>query len=57
MAFYIAKGLEVAGLAGVAGGLFVGLTRHDAMMTELGFAALGAALFYAGRLIESRQQR
>ena len=56
MAFYIAKGLQLAGLIGVGGGLLVGLTQGDAMARELGLAALGAALFYAGRFIESRVQ-
>jgi len=55
MVFYIAKGLQLAGLIGVAGALYVGLTQGDAMTKELGLAALGAAFFYAGRLIETRQ--
>ena len=56
MVFYVAKGLQLAGLIGVGGALYVGLLRGDAMTKELGLAALGAAFFYAGRLIEARQQ-
>ena len=56
MAFYVAKGLQLAGLIGVGGALYVGLMQGDAMAKELGLAALGAAFFYAGRLIESRQR-
>jgi hypothetical protein len=54
MGFYIAKGLQLSGLAAVGFGLFVGMTEGDALMRELGIAALGAGLFYAGRLIETR---
>jgi len=53
--FYVAKGLQVAGLVGVGVALYVGLTEGDAMAKELGFAVLGMAFFYAGRMIEPRQ--
>ena len=56
MSFYVAKGLQMAGLVGVGIGLYVGVTQGDAIMRELGLAVLGAALFYAGRLIETRAQ-
>ena len=54
MLFYIAKGLQLAGLVGVGGALYVGLTEGDSMMRELRLAALWTACFYAGRFIESR---
>jgi hypothetical protein len=56
MVFYVAKGLQLAGLIGVAGALYIGLMQGDAMVKELRLAALGAAFFYAGRLIETRQR-
>ena len=56
MSFYVAKGLQLSGLVGVGVGLYVGLIQGDAIMRELGLAALGAAVFYAGRLIEARAQ-
>lgn len=56
MSFYVAKGLQLAGLVGVGVGLYVGLTQGDALMRELRLAAFGAAVFYAGRLIETRAQ-
>lgn len=55
MVFYVAKGLQVAGLVGVGVALYVGLIEGGAMMKEVGIAVTGAALFYAGRLIEPPQ--
>jgi hypothetical protein len=57
MAFYVGKALQVAGLLGVGIALFVGLVHGDAsgaMTREIGGAALGFALFWAGRMIELR---
>lgn len=54
MLFYVAKGLQLAGLIGATAALWVGMTQSDAMAREIGLAALSMALFYAGRLIETR---
>ena len=57
MAFYIGKGLQVAGLVGVGLALAIGLANgeaHGAMMREIGGATLGLLIFWAGRMIESR---
>ena len=54
--FYVAKGFQIAGLIGVGAALYVGVTRGDAMMREIGFAVLGMAFFYTGRLVESWQR-
>ncbi|MFP6600608.1 MAG: hypothetical protein VB852_09265 [Deltaproteobacteria bacterium] len=54
MAFYVGKGLQVAGLVGVAWALYLGLARVDAIIDELVTALGGAALFYGGRFIEAR---
>ena len=53
MFFYVAKGLQLAGLLGVAGALIIGFSVENAMLRELGWACGGIALFYAGRLLES----
>ena len=55
--FYVGKALQLAGLLGVGIALFVGLTQGEArgaMMREIGGAAFGFLLFWAGRMIESR---
>ena len=52
MMFYVAKGLQIAGLIGVGFALVVGLTNSDAIVQELVMAVVGMALFYTGRLIE-----
>jgi hypothetical protein len=57
MVFYIGKALQVAGLVGVGVALFIGLTHGEtsgAMTREIGGAAFGFMLFWAGRVIESR---
>jgi hypothetical protein len=57
MIFYVAKAFQLAGLVAVALALFAGFAHGDsrgAMTRELGGAALGVGLFWAGRTIESR---
>ncbi len=54
MEFYFARGLQVAGLCVVGFGLVAGITGAVTLFRELGLAASGAGLFYAGRLIEGR---
>lgn len=57
MAFYVGKGLQIAGLLAVAGALYIGLTRADALFDEILAALAGAALFYSGRLVEGQSSR
>jgi hypothetical protein len=54
MAFYVAKGLQIAGLVGMPLALYVGFSQEGSMARELGLAALCAGTFYVGYLIESR---
>jgi hypothetical protein len=54
--FYVGKALQVVGLLGVGVALFSGIAGESrgAMALEIGGAALGFVVFWAGRLIESR---
>ena len=52
MGFYVAKGLQLAGLCGIGLALYVGINQ-EALSREIFLAALSAALFYTGRRIES----
>lgn len=52
MAFYVAKGLQLAGLTGIGLALWVGVTQAD-LARELFIAALSLGCFYAGRRLES----
>lgn len=54
MLFYVAKGLQLAGLIGGPVALYVGMTQADGMAREIGLALLSMLLFYTGRLIETR---
>ena len=54
MLFYVAKGLQLAGLVGGPAALYVGMTEADGMAREIGLAVLSMVLFYTGRLIETR---
>lgn len=51
MAFYIAKGLQLAGLTGIGLALWVGVTEAD-LGRELFIAALSSLCFYGGRRLE-----
>ena len=57
MFLYIGKALQLAGLIAVGIALFAGVTGGEmrgAMMREMVGAAIGCAVFWAGRMIESR---
>ncbi len=51
MSFYLGKGMQIAGLAGAALALYVGMT--GSMARELLLAGLAVMVFYAGRRLES----
>jgi len=54
MTFYVAKGLQLAGLLGMPLALYVGVSHEAGMLRELSLAMLAALVFYAGRLLEGR---
>ncbi len=51
MVFYIAKGLQLAGLFGIGLALWVGVAEAS-LSRELFIAALSLGCFYAGRHLE-----
>jgi hypothetical protein len=54
MVYYAAKTLQLAGLAAVGAALMIGLTKENGFVQEIGIAAFGLGIFYAGRMIEPR---
>lgn len=54
MTFYVAKGLQLAGLMGMPVALYAGVTQESGMMKELALATAAALVFYAGRMLEGR---
>ena len=54
MSFYVAKGLQLAGLIGMPLALYAGVTQESGMVRELVLAAVAVLLFYAGRSLEAR---
>lgn len=54
MAFYVAKGLQVAGLVGMPVALYAGFSQDAGMMRELLLASVAVVMFYAGRMLETR---
>jgi hypothetical protein len=54
MSFYVAKGLQLAGLMGMPLALYAGVTQESGMMKELGLATVAALVFYVGRTLEGR---
>jgi hypothetical protein len=54
MVFYVAKGLQLAGLIGMPLALYAGITQESGMMRELGLATVAVLMFYAGRSLEAR---
>ena len=52
MTFYVAKGLQLAGLLGMPLAIYVGVSHEAGMLRELSVAMLAALVFYAGRLLE-----
>jgi len=51
--WYVAKGLQVIGLAQVLIGLFIGISQDD-LALELKIALIGVGIFGVGRFLEKR---
>jgi hypothetical protein len=51
---YLAKGLQLFGMANLMVGLYIGLTDESGMWTELYLLGIGSLLFLLGRLLEGR---
>lgn len=54
--WYIAKALQLIGLVQVLWGLFIGISQDD-LRLELKIAIIGAVIFVAGRLLESKSPK
>ena len=52
MVFYVAKTIQAIGLAGVTYAFVIGVTQDHSMGRELKLMGIGAAIFYAARLLE-----
>ncbi|MFI5365331.1 MAG: hypothetical protein ACHQ4J_06875 [Candidatus Binatia bacterium] len=52
--FYLAKLIQALGFADVTYALFVGFTEEHGMGREMELMIIGAAIFYAGRLLERK---
>ena len=48
---YIAKGLQLFGMANLMVGLYIGLTDERGMWTELYLLGIGSAIFVLGWLV------
>ena len=55
MRYAFARFLQVLGLATVPLGLYVGISESNVRL-ELIYLGIGAALFYAGRLLQGKNQ-
>jgi hypothetical protein len=51
---YLAKGLQLFGMANLMVGLYIGLTDERGMWTELYLLGIGSVLFLLGKLLEGR---
>jgi len=51
--WYIAKGLQIIGLAQVLIGLYIGFSQND-LGAELKIAMIGVAIFGVARLLEKK---
>jgi hypothetical protein len=54
MKYWLGKFLQVVGITEVGLSLIIGLTWQGAMMKELSLMMVGLAIFYLGRLLETR---
>lgn len=52
--FYLAKVIQAFGFADVSYALLVGFTQEHSMGRELKLMAVGATIFYLGRVLERR---
>ena len=51
---YLAKGLQLFGMANLMVGFYIGLTDERGMWPELYLLGIGSAVFLLGRLLEGR---
>lgn len=51
---YVARGLQLLGMLNLMVGLYIGLTEEHGMGTELYLFGIGSAIFFLGRILESR---
>lgn len=54
---YLAKGLQLFGMANLMVGFYIGLTDESGMWTELYLLGIGSVLFLLGRLVEGRARQ
>jgi hypothetical protein len=54
---YLAKGLQLLGMANLMVGLYIGLTDERGMWTELYLLGLGSTIFFLGWLIGTSGKR
>ena len=54
MRFYVAKVLQLIGIANVGFGLVYGMTTEEGLRLELRMLIIGSAVFLVGRLLEGR---
>ena len=54
---YLAKGLQLFGMANLMVGFYIGLTDERGMWTELYLLGIGSAVFLLGRLLEGRGRK
>ena len=54
---YLAKGLQLFGMANLMVGFYIGLTDERGMWTELYLLGIGSVLFLIGRLVEGRARQ
>ncbi|MCG8603660.1 hypothetical protein MJD09_01490 [bacterium] len=54
--WYIAKALQLIGLAQVLGGLYIGISQND-LTAELKIAMIGVVIFGVGRFLEGFKRK
>jgi len=54
---YLAKGLQLFGMANLMVGFYIGLNDERGMWTELFLLGIGSAIFLLGRLLDGRRKQ